>query len=237
MFTAQQTIDIWERGERLHPIDRGLLLLSEGWPDIAWEQLAELPIGRRDAALMELRRSVFGDRIEGYARCPSCDQEVEFPLSLQELLATVPDDSDLRMEFPDGSHHAFRLPDSSDLAAIVERGDPENMRERLAERCLLTDPEKGESPVLNDEMIEALSLAMQKADPLADVRVDLVCPDCGDEWEVVFDILTWFWEELSRAARALLGEVHLLASRYGWSEEAILGMSARRRKHYIDLIL
>lgn len=237
MFTAQQTIDIWERGERLHPIDRGLLLLSAGWPGVEWEQLAGLPVGRRDASLMELRRSVFGDRVEGYARCPACEQEVEFPLSLQELLATVPDEADLGLQLPDGRRLPFRLPDSADLAAIVQSNDPENMRERLAERCVLADPENGERPALNDELIAALSTAMQAADPLADVRVDLACPECGEEWEVVFDILSWFWEELSRSARALLGEVHLLASRYGWSEEAILGMSARRRKHYIELIL
>ena len=149
MFTAQQTIEIWERGERLHPIDRGLMLLSAAWPDVEWEQLAGLPLGRRDAALMELRCQMFGDRLEGCSRCPVCDQEVEYSLSLSELLQSAPVDQDNRLELIGGQPIAFRLPNSVDLAAFADGSDPETIREQLANRCVLVE-EGQETPVLSE---------------------------------------------------------------------------------------
>lgn len=236
MFTAQQTIDIWERGEGLHPIDRGLMLLSIAWPDVEWEQLAGLPLGRRDAALMELRCRTFGNWLEGYSRCPTCDQEVEFSLDLRELLQSAPVDQENQLLLPDGQAVSFRLPNSVDLAALVDDTDAETMHERLAHRCVLVAEDKQEW-TLTKENLSALSSAMEEADPLANVWIGLHCPECDTQWESLFDILAWFWEELSRLAGQLLGEVHLLASRYGWSEQAILAMSAKRRKHYIEMIL
>ena len=63
---------------------------------------------------------------------------------------------------------------------------------------------------------------MAELDPLADVRLNLHCPDCAQEWEAGFDIVSFIWAELNAWARRLLGEVHELALTYGWSEAEIL---------------
>ena len=77
---------------------------------------------------------------------------------------------------------------------------------------------------------------MAEADPQAEVELALNCPACGEGWQAPFDIESFFWDEIGAWARRVLGEVHVLASSYGWRESDILNMSAWRRQFYIDLI-
>jgi hypothetical protein len=77
---------------------------------------------------------------------------------------------------------------------------------------------------------------MAEADPQADVQLALSCPDCGHSWLAAFDIVSYFWSEVNSWAQRLLGEVHTLASFYGWSERDILAMSPVRRHIYLDMI-
>ena len=75
-----------------------------------------------------------------------------------------------------------------------------------------------------------------EADPQADVEVALNCPCCQHTWQTDFDIVSYLWAELHAWATRLFREVHLLASAYGWSESDILNMSARRRRHYLEML-
>lgn len=243
---APQILNLWEEGRTLHPIDRALTLLTAAFPGVAWETLAALPIGERDAALLELRRDLFGNQLEGDSQCSSCGRQVEFQADIAELLASANRDlySGNRggtLRLPEGRSLEFRLPDSVDLSLLVGADSPEGARRLLAERCLAmggegSDAGGGAEP-LTDEVIAALSVAMEECDPLADIQFDLACPDCGSRWSVTLDILSWLWEELAREAHRLLRDVHVLARAYGWSEQSILGLSPARRKTYIEMIL
>jgi hypothetical protein len=73
-------------------------------------------------------------------------------------------------------------------------------------------------------------------DPQAEVRVAVTCPACHHPWSTVFDIVAYLWSEIDDWARRLLSEVDVLASSYGWNESAILGMTARRRRLYLEII-
>ena len=44
------------------------------------------------------------------------------------------------------------------------------------------------------------------------------------------------WDEIDARARALLGEVHLLAAAYGWTEREILALGAERRASYLSMV-
>lgn len=240
-LSGPQIVGLWEQGRRLHPIDRALSLLSAAFPRSEWEELAALTIGERDAALLALRRELFGDRLPGDSRCPECGGRVEFEASIPELLAAASGNRGGSLRLPQGGSLEFRLPDSIDLALVVDAGSAEQGRRTLAERCITQGPDgdagDAGSGVLTDEIIEALSEAMGGCDPLAEVQFDLCCPDCGHEWSVTLDILSYLWEELAREARRLLHDVHVIAGAYGWSEESILAMPAGRRRTYIDMIL
>lgn len=248
-FSPSRIPDLWEEGRRLHPVDRALLLLSAASPETGWEELASLTVGERDAALLALRRGLFGDTLAGESFCPDCGGQVEFQASVTELLAA--DDGRLRsgkrrgtLRLPEGRSLEFRLPDSRDLAALVGADDPDRARRILAERCVTADlagegggEELKEIEPFSDEFLALLSQAMEQSDPLADIRFDLTCPDCGREWSVALDILLWMWDELGREARGLLRDVHVIARAYGWSERNILDLSPERRRAYVDMIL
>ena len=81
-----------------------------------------------------------------------------------------------------------------------------------------------------DEMLGAGS------DLDAVLSVGLTCPECGTSSGLVLDPLVFLWADIDDWAWRALAEVHTLASRYGWDEDAILAMSAGRRGAYLTLL-
>ncbi len=77
---------------------------------------------------------------------------------------------------------------------------------------------------------------MNRADPQADVQLNLSCPSCNHNWQMVFDIVSFFWSEIHTWAQQMLREVHILASAYGWYEADILVMSPSRRQFYLQMV-
>jgi hypothetical protein len=50
------------------------------------------------------------------------------------------------------------------------------------------------------------------------------------------DPLSFLWHELEQWARQTLAAVHRLAGAYGWREQDILALSAKRRQIYLEMI-
>jgi hypothetical protein len=90
----------------------------------------------------------------------------------------------------------------------------------------------GVAAALESEMTATIAAA----DPLAEIVLELECPDCGAAWSAPFDIVRFLWSEVEAWVMRILDEVHVLASRYGWSEAEILALSPQRRQHYRELI-
>ena len=138
----------------------------------------------------------------------------------------------------DGTSVRFRLPTSRDLAEVVQAPTaPEGLR-RLGERCIIEVRGNGNANPgeLRPGLVEAISRAMLEADPHAEITLAISCPDCGHALELLFDIAAFFWDELAAQARQLLREIDAIARAYGWSEQEILSLSARRRRSYLELI-
>jgi hypothetical protein len=81
-----------------------------------------------------------------------------------------------------------------------------------------------------------LAERMAEYDPQAEVLLNVECPDCNYNWQVVFDIVSFFWAEIASQAKRLLHEVHILALAYGWREADILSLSATRRQFYLEMV-
>ena len=77
---------------------------------------------------------------------------------------------------------------------------------------------------------------MSLADPMAEILVNLPCPACGFDNNPHLDIGSFLWTEMEAHAKRLLLEVHLLASAYGWTEQAILSLSGQRRAAYLEMV-
>jgi HD-GYP domain-containing protein (c-di-GMP phosphodiesterase class II) len=132
----------------------------------------------------------------------------------------------------------FRLPDSADLARVVEMGSIETARLRLLEGCVVEARREGTALRFEEmpaQLVNALAQRMGELDPLADISFKLQCDACHREIEASFDILHFAWAELKAHAERVQREIHLLAKTYGWSEQRILEMSAARRHRYCQM--
>ena len=67
---------LWERGAGEGSVGRALALLSAGEGGSA-EELGALPIGRRDASLLDIHDRLFGSRIECTSACAACGTVME----------------------------------------------------------------------------------------------------------------------------------------------------------------
>jgi len=77
---------------------------------------------------------------------------------------------------------------------------------------------------------------MDRLAPQIDLELELVCPECGHEFVVPFDITQFFLSEMRTDRQQLAREVHHLAFHYHWSETEILSLTRSRRHMYLSLL-
>jgi hypothetical protein len=237
-LTAKDLLAAWERGLPQTSARRLINLLAGVYPELGEEQLWQLPVGRRDSLALAARERLFGGRLVSLAHCPACAQPLEFELDVADI--RLPDIS------PESASHncqwksyqlSFRLPDSRDLLLAETQPDPHAALQLLLNRCLL-GASSGRSQLKVSDLpagaLAALEEAMAQADPQANTQLDLQCPACAHRWLATLDIASFLWRELNAWALRLLGEVHLLAKHYSWSETDILAMSPTRRRLYLE---
>jgi hypothetical protein len=227
VLSSSSLLDLWDRGCQLHSLDQGLLALSVAFPETPYQMVADWPLGRRNRALAELRWSWFGPMLEGWALCPKCAEKLEFQMDTRSLTAIeVPANEPIVV-----NGRSFRLPTSRDVARAASETDPQCAAVRLLEACRI---EEGEG-ILSEDDLELVGERMAAADPLAETRLSLLCPNCGNEWEDSVNIAQFLWADIDARARRLLREVHILGCTYGWSEKEILSLSDRRRAVYLGM--
>jgi hypothetical protein len=179
-----------------------------------------LPFVDVDAALLGLRRFLSGDRLVAEIACSACGAWGDVHVSIAEYLeANRP--SAVR-EIP-----AYIPTVAQVLAAVAKYGPGEAAARALEAECLRDcSPEEG----------RRRRAGLERAAPPLAGPVEGVCPSCGEKVSGWFDPGAFVLAELRTRAQTLLEEVHLLASRYGWSEEAILDLPGRRRAAYAEAI-
>jgi hypothetical protein len=243
LLSAYDIVRLCEWGRDKHALDRALVLLRAACPGTDPEALVRLPIGRRDAHLLALRRRTFGGELQFTVRCPACAEPLEFSMTAEQLTVRPPGDETEGTLAHAGFEIVYRLPDSRDLAAVVRVSDPLEARNRLLVRCVLAVSCSVEGrgavsvPLASapEEVLLALAARLAEQDPQADVTFRLSCQACLHRWVSPFDVLTFFWAELEAHGYQLQREVHGIAKMYGWTEPYILSLGAARRAHYLKL--
>jgi len=216
----------WEHGRNRHPVDRALMLRALSAPGVDPDALADEPLGRCNAALLEVRVATFGRRLRAQVNCPQCAVLLELELDTMELL-------NVRHEPADSvevGRLRFRPPCNRDLARIAGEANPDIAAGRLLTLCALDEPKDTDIHPLLAEVERAL----ERADPWSDLSLAVRCDACGWQWSEALDVPALLWDEVEHRARALLDEVHLLAEAYGWSEDTILNLSDQRRAAYLQ---
>jgi hypothetical protein len=229
---ASTLLGLWETGSPRHGLDRALLLGTLARPDLPSARLAELPLGVLNEALIRLRRAMFGKHIEAWIGCERCGERLALTLDSDMLLGEA-GESDARPEL-ELAGFRFRALCTGDLAAVAAESDQEAAALRLLDLCCVTRPADPAVPLKS--LLDEAETGLEALDPTAEFRLDVACEICGHRWSAPFDIGALLWEEIEARARALLGEVHLLARAYGWREAEILALPDRRRAAYLDMV-
>jgi hypothetical protein len=227
LTSARQLLESWEalQGQPMPVRAAGLaaLLTGRSLPDaLRWS------VARRDRALFDFRAQMFGERVEAVTPCPNCAQPLEMQLPLAQIAPsqTAARKSRFQTLDVDGAGVRCRAPNSEDLLTIAGSRDLAEARAQLIARCIQTD----------DPELRERAAALLTGEAADDVELNLTCPACGHSWHAPFDIATFVWRELDDWAQRTLREIHVIAGAYGWSEDEILQLSARRRQMYVEMI-
>jgi len=233
----ESVLSAWERGFHQRPFERALTLLSIASPPGSERGWTTVSVGQRDARLIDLREALFGPQLEAVTSCPGCSSPLELSFETKDVRVPVEPEPHQRFQVSiDGYDVWFRLPTSTDLLEVASQplGDA---RQHLLSLCIesahnATLDRRELPPEIQERVIER----MAEQDPQANVEVAVTCPSCDHRWSIPFDIASHFWSDVDDWARRLVGEVHVIARAYGWSERDILAMSPRRRRLYLDRI-
>lgn len=224
-LASYELLQLWERGQALHPLDRALLALSAALPDAAGT-VADWPLGRRNRGLAHMYSACFDPILRGWVACPQCAQRLEFEMDLRVLAGAEESTAPIVV-----GGCTYRLPCSRDLALAAQAAEP---RLAIMEACCVDGGPAGDPP--SEEAMVEVERCMAAADPLAETVLDFECAACLNRWNDTLDLASFVWAGIHARARRLIREVHALASAYQWSEDHILRMSDARRAAYLELV-
>jgi len=241
---ATELLNIWQHGLDQPILQRTLILIAAACPELDSDTVAKLSIGARDARLLQLREWMFGQRLLNTAQCPHCGERVEWQGKTTQLRIQAISDVDSTKEYElevDDYQFRFRLLTSEDIStAMAEAQNNTSIGAKtLLERCIISVDHSGktcELAALPQYAVDALSEQIEKLDPQAEIRTTLTCPECSQQWQVLFDIASFLWVEINNWAEHTLQTIHRLASAYGWTEKEILNLSPFRRQLYLGMV-
>jgi len=198
--------------------------------DMHW---SDLPAADLDAALLALRANLRGDRLQAETDCPSCGSKGDLSFHISDyLIAHRP--AMPRGVKPQGqgwfslNGWRFRIPSVGLVLESRRKAASQAEAASLLERACLANVHK--------QGLRRARQALKRLAPLLSDELEGQCPHCGAAQTAWFEPGEFVLSELRQEASAIYEEVHLLASRYGWSEEAILAMPTSRRLRYAELV-
>jgi len=178
--------------------------------------------------LLHLRQLVLGDRVVAEAVC-GCGEPVDIDFRITDYLnhrvpregrKVVPGKEPCWFVSPE-SEIEFRLPTTGDQMEVMAEADPVSA---LILRCVRPIERAGQ-----------IRRVMELLAPPMSGPLKGFCPHCRKTTRVLFDVPSFVLRELRAQAALIYEDVHLLASRYHWSEEWILGLPRMRRMEYAEM--
>jgi hypothetical protein len=198
---------------------------------------SELPASQLGALALAMRRKWVGEQVVSEGTCPepSCGDRFDVHFAVAAYLShhrarrprNVAASGDQGWFVLKGTGVQFRVPTVSDLMSAADEEEPSLA---LSTRCI-------HSRTISSRESTRINRALSALSPLLDGFVEGVCPSCGASIRMTFDPLTYTLAELRDVFGSVYGEIHAVASAYGWTEQTILAMPRSRRKHYSALIM
>lgn len=163
-----------------------------------------------------------------------CGEKIEFDIQLSDFSQLEPGET-LSLTL-DEKAVEIRLPKGLDQQIWL--ASPELPLIELVQSLVLSIDQQ---PVPTDWKIPSawiaqISDALENADPLMTLTLDLLCPVCGGKNEIDLDLENRLVERLKLTQKSVLHEVHRLASIYHWTEAQIVDLPAWKRQFYLSQI-
>jgi hypothetical protein len=220
--------------------------LSSSSSALSW---AHLTITDFEAALLGLRRFLYGDSVLSIVRC-SCTERMEIEFSITHLLddsqgriprrvipsvdrpnwfelqATRQVHEHRRTRADRPSQASFRLPTISDQIAAFRSPNPYAF---LKQQCIELPPSVHGTSLSIERAMEAMSPAISRS-------IEGMCAACGVTLRAQLHVPSLVLHELRVSAAHIYREVHTIAAAYHWEEAAILDIPQLRRQAYVDSI-
>ena len=211
-----------------------------GGRPVAEEDVWRWTLPQRTQALLAVARARGTDSVAALARCPraGCGERTEMELGLASLASAAETEF-----FPwqgDAGRLLLRLPTGDDqrrwlAAAPADAAElPLAMASSLV--CEVDGAAREDAWQLPEPWLPGVEDALAEHDPLTALNVTAACAGCGGELVAEIDLEALLLQELERAQRELLSDVHALASAYHWSEAQILRLPAWRRARYLAAV-
>jgi hypothetical protein len=199
---------------------------------------AGLTVTDFEAALLGLRRFLFGDKVACVFRDRSHEcgvrMELEFSITafLDEARPRLPrrvrksgEPGWFLLEGDQGQDVRFRLPTVEDQLHAMSSADGASL---LALRCIdaASARERRRAERAMEEMAPAVSRPLSGE-----------CPQCGDSLEMMLYVPRLVMGQMEDQAAAIHEETGAIAAAYHWDEASILAMPQQRRRAYAETIL
>lgn len=236
----QELLALWE-GQRLQPLNiRSVSILAAVYPEISYEEVSKMSIGGFDNLLMNVYETYFGHAVQAQAKCPKCNEDLDVNFNINDIRTTFHPNASEPIAFNSSGYQiAYKVPSVNDILKIERCQDPNTAMMNLLQCCITSAKRDGMDITLDglpSEVLRSISDEMEKSDPQADIRLSLICSECSNQWQEVFDIGTFLWSKIDKWAKKTMMEVHNLAMAYGWSEAEVLNISSYRRRIYLELV-
>jgi hypothetical protein len=227
--SAACLIEVWDPASRSPPHQRlaAVLVATEGAEAIHADTL-----GGRNRRLLLLHRGLVGKAIEARVTCAHCAAESEFALPIDAILAVPAPDPDARVRVRCGRRMlSFRLPRMADIEVASSAAAAGDVRGAVLERCRI-----GGDGAIPAGATERLGRKFEALDPAASIVVNIACSGCARSIAASVDLAAFVARDLDRMVDSLFRDIDLIASAYGWSEQAILALAPERRRRYVAMI-
>lgn len=164
-----------------------------------------------------------------------CRERVELELGLSGFADEEPVTS-IDWLSPDGKEISCRLPTGQDqISWLTLAKNEQGIGDALLAESLIETPARELLPrPLPEDWIDSLGSALNVADPLTALNLDVSCPFCDQALRVDVDLEQLLLEGLRLQQRRLIEQVHRLAFSYHWSEIDIAALPEWRRERYLS---
>ena len=237
---APSLLAAWEAAAGMPEVARAAALVAHDGSG-SMEEVLDLPLAVTAALAIAAHVEAFGPLAEGICSCAECGEPIEVLLDLREFAeaagAAEAGVVEQTVTVVGGVRSlAVRTLTTRDLLAAGGSPDPVLSLRRA---CVRDEAGRGmsasEIAALDADDVAALDAVAERLAGVASIVLRMRCPGCSADITASVDPGMLLWERVDAAAPLLLAEVAALARAFGWSEEAVLGLSPARRRAYLEL--